>query len=63
MTAIRQLRAHVRLGDPQSHAGFAEESPAVDMGREVRLQHEGLTAAALVHDDTVIHLTAFEQDE
>jgi len=39
------------------------ESPAVGLGREVRLQHEGLTAAALVHDDTVIHLTAFEQDE
>ena len=39
------------------------ESPAVGLGREVRLRHEGLTAAALVHDDTVIHLTAFEQDE
>jgi len=33
------------------------------LGRDVRLQHEGLTAAALVHDDTVVHLTAFEQDE
>jgi hypothetical protein len=39
------------------------ESPAVGLGKEVRLKQSGLTAAALVHDDTVIHLTAFEQDE
>jgi hypothetical protein len=39
------------------------EAPALGLGREVRLSHERLTAAALVHDDTVIHLTAFERDE
>ena len=39
--------------------GTFDEHPAVGLGRDVGVVGDGLVAGALVHDDTVVHLTAF----
>ena len=41
--------------------GRCDDHPAVGLGRDVGIVGEGMVAGALVHDDTVVHLTAFSE--
>ena len=41
--------------------GRYDDHPAVGLGRDVGIVGAGMVAGALVHNETVVHLTAFSE--
>ena len=43
--------------------GSFDDHPAVGLGRDIGIVADGMVAGALVHDDAVVHLTAFSEPD
>ncbi|MXX73230.1 MAG: hypothetical protein F4Y73_15420 [Gemmatimonadetes bacterium] len=65
---LRSRRGHTASVSDPAHSfvqavidGRYDDHPAVGLGRDVGIVGAGMVAGALVHDDTVVHLTAFSE--
>jgi hypothetical protein len=55
-TSLRTAAVHFLAATGRSKATVV---PALGLGQDVRIEGRGLTAAALVHDEVVVHLSGF----